>query len=93
MAGELDPQTAIETLERLQSALFALLGVVALGLAVALWSVARRVCAAKRWPPSGQWPVPRPLDEYEAQVFQRRLYFGAIVSGVGAVLALLAAVI
>jgi len=93
ITGELEPRTAMEALERLQSTLFSLLGVVALGLAVALWSVARKVRAAKRWPPSGQWPKPRPLDEREAQVFQRRLHFGAIVSGVGAVVALLAAVI
>lgn len=93
MAGELEPQAAMQALARLQSALFALLGVVALGLAVALWSLARKVREAQRWPPSGQWPVPRTLDDLHAQVFQRRLQFGAIVSTVGAAVALIAAAI
>jgi sterol desaturase/sphingolipid hydroxylase (fatty acid hydroxylase superfamily) len=93
MAGELEPQAAMQALARLQSTLFALLGLVALGLAVALWSLARKVREAKRWPPSGQWPVPRPLDDHKAQAFQRRLQFGAIVSTVGAAVSLLSALI
>ena len=93
MAGELDPQAAMQALAQLQLGLFVLVGLVALALSTTLWLLSGKVVSAQRWPPSGDWPAPRVLDQREALLFQRRMRFAAVASGAVAAAAIAAALL
>lgn len=90
-AGHMSPDAAMDAMARFVALLYSLGAIVAAALAALLAWIAKRTRDTRLWPPSGSWPVPRPITDDEAKRFGRRLHGAAAVAGGVAVAALLAA--
>lgn len=91
VSGQLSPDAAMEAMVRFVTMLYVFGAIVAAGLAGLLAWIAKRTRETRQWPPSGSWPVPRPISSDEASRFARRLQAGAVVAGVIALAAIVAA--
>lgn len=90
-SGQLSPDVAMDAMSRFVTWLCIAGALVASTLAALLWRIATQTRAARLWPPSGTWPVPRPVTDAEIETITRRLRLGAAVAALGAIAALVAA--
>lgn len=87
----MSPDAAMDAMARFVALLFSLGAIVAAALAALLAWIAKRTRDTRLWPPSGSWPVPRPITDDEAKRFGLRLHAAAAVAGGVAIAALAAA--
>jgi hypothetical protein len=88
VSGQLSPDVAMDAMERFVALLFGMGALVAAALAALLVHLAHLTRAVKQWPPSGSWPVPRPISDADAVRLARRLHVGAALAGIVAIAAL-----
>lgn len=93
VSGQISPEVAMDAMEGFVTLLYALGALVAGSLAGLLVWIARRTRSTRQWPPSGPWPVPRPVDDAGIARIALRLHLGAAISCAVAIIALVAAIV